>query len=315
MLKTAVIGVGYLGRFHAQKHKALAADLGFEFTGVYDASLERSKFIANELGVKSFKNLEEVAANAEAVTVASATLAHFELSKFFLEQGIHVNVEKPIASDLKQAEQLVELAQKKDLVFSVGHSERFSPVYAELKNSFPQPELLEFRRHAPYKSRGADVSVILDLMIHDIDLALRWNDTFKKVIHARAGKVVSETYDWAEAMVEFKSGRLVTFSSSRLATAMTRQVRGIQGRSAFRGDFQNSTYDTQTWTPGQEEPSEAQEKTIPKQDHLLIETQQFIKAVLGKGTLEIPAVHGVEALKLALEIEKQAQFEKQAKGS
>lgn len=307
MIKTAVVGVGYLGRFHAQKHKALAADLGFEFIGVYDSSHERSQFIANELGVKSFKSIDEVAAQADAVTVASATLAHYELSKFFLEKGRHVNVEKPIAADLKQAEHLLEIAAEKDVVFAVGHSERFSPVYAELKKKFSHPELLELRRHAPYKSRGADVSVVLDLMIHDIDIALRWNDTFKTLVHARGGKVVSETLDWAEATLEFKSGRTVTLSSSRLAMAMTRQVRGIQGRSAFRGDFQANGYDYQTWRAGSEEPIEAKETTIPKQDHLLIETQQFIKAILGKGSLEIPAVHGVEALRLALEIEKRAK--------
>lgn len=307
MLKTAVVGVGYLGRFHAQKHKALAAELGFEFAGVYDSSQERSQFIADELGVKSFKSIEDVAAAADAVTVASATLAHYELSKFFLEKGRHVNVEKPIAADLKQAEHLLEIATQKDLVFAVGHSERFSPVYAELKKKFSHPELLELRRHAPYKSRGADVSVVLDLMIHDIDIALRWNDGFKSLAHARGGKVVSETLDWAEATLEFKSGRTVVLSASRLAMAMTRQVRGIQGRSAFKGDFQTNGYDYQTWQAGSEEPIDAKESMIPKQDHLLIETQQFIKAIQGKGSLEIPAVHGVEALKLALEIEKRAK--------
>lgn len=301
-----MVGVGYLGRFHAQKHKALAADLGFEFAGVYDSSPERSQFIASELGVRCFKNLEEVAANSQAVTVASATMKHYELSKFFLDHGLHVNVEKPITNNLEQAQELLKIAQAKDLVFAVGHSERFSPVFAELKKKFPQPELLEFRRHAPYKSRGADVSVILDLMIHDIDLALRWNDDFKSIQFARAGKVVSETFDWAEVAMEFKSGRNVIISSSRIGGKMLRQVRGLQGRSAFKGDFQESQLEYQTWKPLQEEPIEVEDKTVPKQDHLLIETQQFIKAIQGEGHLEIPAAQGVQALELALEIEKRA---------
>ncbi len=306
MLKTAVIGVGYLGRFHAQKHQALSRELGFEFAGVYDASPERSQFIAQELGVRCFQSLEEVAQNAEAVTVASATKTHYELSKYFLSRGIHVNVEKPITNDLAQAEELMQIAQSKDLILSVGHSERFSPVYGELKAKFPNPQMLEFRRHAPYKTRGADVSVILDLMIHDLDLALRWNDSFKEVIFCRAGKVVSETFDWAETALEFKSGRNVVVSASRIGGKMMRTVRGIQGSSAFRGDFQDSILEFQTWKPMQEEPVEVEEKSIPKRDHLLIETQQFIKAVQAKGALEIPAGHGVQALELALEIEKRA---------
>lgn len=306
MLKTAVIGVGYLGRFHAQKHKALAGDLGFEFTGVYDSNPERSKFIADELGVRCFSTLAEVASSAEAVTVASATQTHYELSKYFLDRGIHVNVEKPITYDLNQARDLMKIAQAKDLVFAVGHSERFSPVFAELKSKFPNPQMLEFRRHAPYKTRGADVSVIADLMIHDLDLALHWNDSFKAITFARAGKVVSETFDWAEVSLEFKSGRNVIISSSRIAPKMMRTVRGVQGRSAFRGDFQESQLEYQTWQALQEEPVEVEEKTIPKLDHLLIETHQFVKAVQGKGNLEIPASQGVEALELALEIEKRA---------
>lgn len=305
-LKTAVVGVGYLGRFHAQKHKALEKELDFQLAGVYDASPERSKFIADELGVPSFKNLEEVAASAQAVTVASATVKHFELTKFFLERGLHVNVEKPMTNDVSQARELNELAIERDLVLAVGHSERFSPVYSQLKKEFTQPEFLEFRRHAPFKLRGSDVSVILDLMIHDIDLCLNWGDSVKSISSARAGRVVSETFDWAKAILNMSSGRTVVLSASRLAAEMTRSVRGYEKRVAFRGDFQNSKIEISEWNLGQEEPIRLEDKLVPKLDHLLLETKQFIQTVQGRGRLETTAPQGLAAVQLAIEIEKRA---------
>lgn len=305
-LRTAVVGVGYLGRFHAQKHKALEKELGFQLAGVYDASPERSKFIADELGVPAFRSLEEVAASAQAVTVASATVKHYELTKFFLERGLHVNVEKPMTNDVSQARELNELAIDKDLILAVGHSERYSPVYHQLKKEFSQPEFLEFRRHAPFKLRGSDVSVILDLMIHDIDLCLNWGDSVKAISSARAGRVVSETFDWAEAILHMNSGRTVVLSASRLAAEMTRSVRGYEKRTAFRGDFQNSRLEISEWNLGQEEPIRLEDKTIPKLDHLLLETKQFIETILGRGRLEVTASQGLAAVQLAIEIEKRA---------
>ena len=152
-----MVGVGYLGRFHAQKYKALTEEA--ELIGVCDASPERAKVVATELGVSAIDDYRSLAGKVDAVTVASTTRTHYEIAKFFLENGVHVNVEKPMTVTIAEAEELVRLSKSKNLKLQVGHVERFNPALQAAQEKLNKPLFIECHRLAPFKGRGADVNV------------------------------------------------------------------------------------------------------------------------------------------------------------
>ena len=170
-LRTAVVDVGHLGRFHAQKHKMLE---DVELIGVCDASKEQAEKIAREMGVKAFFDPAKLIGRVDAVTVAASTPAHFELVKLFLENKIHVLVEKPIANNSREAEELCRIAEKHALKFQVGHVERFNPALQAARAKIDKPLFIEVHRLAPFKVRSTEVDVVLDLMIHDLDVISPW---------------------------------------------------------------------------------------------------------------------------------------------
>lgn len=304
MIRTAVIGVGYLGRFHAQKYKQLMDAGRAQLVGVLDFDPARTKVVADELGVKAFASFEELQGQVDAVAVASTTRTHFELAKKSLMAGFHTNVEKPMTVTLAEAEELCQIAKSKNLKLGVGHSERFNPVYRELAKKFSTAKFLEFRRHAPFKLRGSDVSVILDLMIHDLDLAASWCQEDLKLMSAVGGRIHSETADWAEAEFETPSGRRIRISCSRTASAMTRSVRGIDHKTTFSGNFQTMDIEELDWAPGVEEPSRKRQETLAKADHLFLETEAFLNNIEGKNVPWISGDDGRRALQLALAVEE-----------
>ncbi|MCM2287722.1 MAG: Gfo/Idh/MocA family oxidoreductase, partial [Sulfuritalea sp.] len=174
-LRAAVIGVGYLGRFHAQKYAALSAgNRGVELVGVVDAHPETAQRVAKELGVAAFTDYRELLAGGKVdlVSVASTTETHHAVARDCLAAGVHVLAEKPITVTVAQADELIALADAKNLVLQVGHLERFNPAWLAVKDKFKRPVFIEAHRMAPFKARGIDVSVVLDLMIHDLDLIL-----------------------------------------------------------------------------------------------------------------------------------------------
>lgn len=173
-LRCAVVGVGYLGRFHAQKYKALSESpsRNVQMLGVCDASFDRAQTVAAELGVTAFADYRELVGKVDAVTVASTTKTHYEIAKFFLQNGVHVNVEKPMTVTIGEAEELVALANAKNLKLQVGHVERFNPALQAARQKLQTPLFIECHRLAPFKPRGVDVDVVLDLMIHDLDVIL-----------------------------------------------------------------------------------------------------------------------------------------------
>lgn len=304
MLRTAVIGVGYLGRFHAQKHKQLMDQGKCRFEGVLDFDPARARVVADELGVKAFASFDELKGQVEAVAIASTTKTHFELAKKALAAGFHTHVEKPMTVSLAEANELCQLAKEKKLVLAVGHSERFNPVFRDLAAKFTKPRFLEFRRHAPFKLRGSDVSVVLDLMIHDLDLALNWVKEDLKLVSAVGGRMHSETLDWAEAEFRGGGGAAIRVSASRTASAMTRVVRGIEGTTNFLGNFQTMEVEELEWASGQEEPRRRRQETLAKADHLFLETEGFLSAIGGGALPWITGDQGRRALDLALQVEE-----------
>jgi predicted dehydrogenase len=303
-LRTAVVGVGYLGNFHAQKYKALQAkpELGVELVGVCDLNEAQAKKVATDLGVASFTRPEDLVGKVDAVTIATITPAHYELTKFFLEKGLHVNVEKPICLKSSEAQDLVDLARSKKLTLCVGHSERFNPAFRELKKVLERPRFLEFNRYAPFKSRGSDVSVLHDLMIHDLDLMLSIDSTTCKLVTAEAGMLVTKTYDWCTATFEFESGLKVQVNSSRLAKEMTRSVRAIDSKSVWLANLQTGELEQTKVTKNPESPVTHEIHNTGRGDNLLTETENFVLAIEGKSHEAVTGEDGQRALALVEKI-------------
>ena len=202
-LRAGVIGVGYLGKFHAQKYKN---NNQVDLVGVCDGRPDQAEKIAAELVVSAFSTVKEMLGKVDLVTIAASTSAHYELAKIFLLNGVHVNVEKPIAANVSQAEELVSLAIQKNLKLAVGHIERFNPAIIELKKYINNPTSVTLTRWAPFNTRGSDVSVLHDLMIHDIDLMLWLCPGAVQDFMASGAKVLTQQLDVAEGQFQISSG-------------------------------------------------------------------------------------------------------------
>jgi predicted dehydrogenase len=291
-LRAAVIGVGYLGNFHAQKYKN---NSNVTLIGVCDPRPEQAQKIAGELKVQAFTNAKDLIGKVDLVTIAATTSVHYELAKMFLENGIHVNVEKPIAVTVRQAEELVELASRKKLKLAVGHIERFNPAILELKKHLKSPKTIQLTRWAPYKPRGADVSVLHDLMIHDIDLMF-WLTQDNKVKNwmAKGSKILTQELDTAEASFEMSNGCLVHISVNRMAATTVRQIQAIQSDCtlvANTGTLQMERVDP--INPKAEPALKITNWAVEKADALQRETDAFIECVKSNST---PAVTGEDGL-------------------
>lgn len=298
-MRTAVIGVGYLGTFHAQKHKALSKELGFEFVGVCDSSLPQAEKVASDLGVKAFQSPLELLGKVDAVTIATSTPFHFELAKTFLSQKVHVNVEKPMTVTVAEGEELVALAERSNVHLAVGHSERFSPVFSALKKLAKSPQYLELNRHAPFKARGSEVSVVLDLMIHDIDLMLAMDSSEVFLESASCGSVVSSTEDWVQACFRFASGMSANISVSRVASTMTRTLKMIDADQVLVGNFQTGDLERGHALMG---AIQFETQQVGKGDNLMLETRNFVLAIRGQEPLMVPGDQGLKALRLAQDV-------------
>lgn len=294
-IKVAVVGVGYLGRFHAQKYKTLESKYSgqVQLVGVCDLNKDQANLVASELGVQPFYSPEELVGKVDAVTIATVTSSHYSLAKYFLENNIHVNVEKPMTSTCKEGHELVRLAKEKNKLLSVGQSERFNPAYQSCLKMIKRPIYMELNRLAPYKSRGADVSVIHDLMIHDLDMVLSMDPTPYQVLMARGGKILSPTLDWASATLRFESGLNVHINSSRVSTQMIRNFRVYDGQSQLIADLQTGVVEL-----ARGENKEVHHQTIEcgKGDNLLAETEAFLSAILQNKELVVSGDQGLRAL-------------------
>ena len=299
-LRAAVIGVGYLGNFHAQKYKALSEklELNVQLVGVCDLNPTQAQKIAGELGVQAWTNPKDLIGKVDVVTIATITPTHFELAKMFLENGVHVNVEKPICLNTSDAKVLVDLAQKKNLTLCVGHSERFNPAFKGLQQVLQKPSFVELNRYATFKARGSDVSVIHDLMIHDLDLMLSLDSSACRLLTAQAGKLATDTFDWCSATFEFESGLKAQVNSSRLSKEMIRSVRAMDSTSIWIANLQTGDLEQTQKVANPEAPITHEVRNLGRGDNLLTETEAFLLAVQGKPNQAVRGVDGMKALEL-----------------
>lgn len=318
MLKVGIVGVGQFGQNHA---RILSSSSFCEFVGLYDKNAKRAKEIGDKLSVKIFSDFDSLIVECEALIIVVTTISHYELAKQALERGIHVFIEKPITSELWQAEELIKCADEKNLKIQVGHIERFNPVITEIEDKINDPIFVECHRIAPFTPRGSDVPVVLELMIHDIDFVLAFVKSKVSDIRASGASVMTKSIDIANARIEFENGAVANITASRVSLKRSRKLRFFQKDSYFSIDFMNKQVKYV-------KKSKSLYKVMPKillgnyeniktedvvdilevnasnhaKDALSLELESFVNVVEADLNPIVDGVAGTRALKIALQI-------------
>ena len=279
-IKCAVIGVGYLGRFHAQKYLMLD---NVELVAVCDVNVDVSKAVAQELNVQAFFDYRELFGQVDAVSIAATTNTHYDIAKDFLLQGIHVLIEKPITETVAQAEELIALAAANHAKLQVGHLERFNSARLAVDPHLHHPLFIESHRLAPFNPRGTDVNVILDLMIHDIDIIQTIVHSPIKHIDAQGAPVLSKSIDIANARITFENHCVANVTASRISFKTERKTRIFQEDSYISIDYHTKQFavfqkGTGEMFPGIPEITRHQ-SVFEKGDALLEEIKAFIHCI------------------------------------
>jgi predicted dehydrogenase len=225
MLKVGVLGAGHLGKIHL---KLLNQSEKYELVGFFDPSKENAKKVTDEFGYKSYNSINALIKSVEVIDIVTPTLSHFDCAKQAIENGCHVFVEKPIAKTVLEAEAIRTLASQYHVKGQVGHVERFNPAFIAVKDKINNPMFIETHRLAEFNPRGTDVPVVLDLMIHDIDIILSSVNSKVKNVHASGISVISETPDIANARIEFENGCVANLTASRISMKNMRKTRFFQ---------------------------------------------------------------------------------------
>ena len=234
MLKAGVLGAGHLGKIHL---RLLQESKKYELVGFFDPFTENAKKVAKEFGYKLFDSIEELIAAVEVVDIVTPTLSHFECAKKAIEKGRHIYIEKPITKTVLEAEAIKTLASQFHVQGQVGHVERFNPAFTAVKDKIDTPMFIETHRLAEFNPRGTDVPVVLDLMIHDIDIILSVVKSKVINVHASGISVISETPDIANARIEFENGCVANLTASRISMKNMRKTRFFQKDAYISVDF------------------------------------------------------------------------------
>lgn len=309
-LRTAVIGVGYLGRFHAQKYRELPQS---ELIAVVDAQLETAQRVAAELGVEAVGDYRKLFGRVDAVSIAVPTPLHHEVAAAFLQQGVHVLVEKPITTTIEEARSLIALAARRRLVLQVGHLERFNPAILAASKILQTPRFIESHRLAPFKQRGTDVSVVLDLMIHDIDLIQELVGQPIEHIDAVGSQVFSSDIDIANARIRFAGGCVANTTASRISLKQERKIRVFQDDAYLSIDLQQKilTVIRKKEAGPVESPAQVaiEEQSFDQGDALLSEIDAFLNSVRQGTPPVVSGEDGLRALDTAIRIVQRVQQE------
>lgn len=332
-IRAAVIGTGSLGKEHARIYANLAGDGQIEFGGVYDTNAEAARKIAEQHGVRAFGSLAEAVAGADALSVVTPTTTHFELARTLLAAGRHVLVEKPMTDNAEQAAELVQLARTHGCLLQVGHVERFNPVFQYLQQAATAPRFIEAHRLSPYPARSTDIGVVLDLMIHDLDIVLAFVDSPLASVDAVGVPVLSKTEDIANARLRFANGCVANLTASRVSPERVRKIRVFSGgdqpsyisldyraqegfvyRIARDGEAESSllkkflaSKDTSIVSQFGGKRIVREPVPIAKEEPLKLELRSFIDCVRRKLTPIVSGEAAKHALDVAFEITRQIQ--------
>ena len=312
-----VIGVGHLGVHHASH---LAKIKNANLVGVFDTNLERAEEISKKINTAIFQSVDNLLENVEAVSIVTPTSTHRDVAEKCIKKGKHVFIEKPITSSVKDAEHLIELSKKHNVIIQVGHIERFNPALLALSNLEIDPKYIEVHRMAPFMSRGTDVPVVLDLMIHDIDLILSFISSPVKEIYANGLSIMTNSVDIANARIKFENGSIANITSSRVAKDRVRKIKIFQQDLYVTIDFlagmsevykamgaSQSDPDAIMSAPlvekdGKHRQIFYEKPKVKKTDALKAELKNYLNAVLGKEKPMVDGFAGKQALDVAIKI-------------
>ena len=302
-IKCAVIGVGYLGRFHAQKYKRLD---NVELIGVCDVNADMCEAVSKELNVPAFTNYRDLFGQVDAVSIAATTKQHYAIAKACLEQGIHVLVEKPITETVEEAQELIALAEANNAKLQVGHMERFNSARLALDEHLDKPLFIESHRLAPYNPRGADVNVILDLMIHDIDIIQTIVHSPIKHIEAQGAPILSSSIDIANVRISFENHCVANVTASRISFKTERKTRIFQANTYISIDYHEKQFAVFQKGEGEMFPGIPEitrhQSVFEKGDALLEEIKAFVRCIEDDSEPLVTGQEGCAALATAAEI-------------
>lgn len=312
--RVGVIGVGHLGQHHVKHYKTISSA---ELVGVYDIDTDRSGEIASAYNTQSYHSLNGLLNDCDAVSIVTPTVFHADVAEKCIRAGKHVFIEKPITKTAEEADRLIELAAEQEALIQVGHIERLNPALLALKNYSLNPKYIEVQRLAPYTARGTDVPVVLDLMIHDIDIILALVNSPVKSIHASGVSIMTDSVDIANARIRFQNGTVASMTSSRVAKDKVRKTK----------IFQKDMYVTIDFLLGLTEVYQVMSDKNPKAiltapldsknnhreiayekppvvpaDAMRLELTNFIASIQGKETPIVDGNAGREALDIAVQI-------------
>ena len=312
--RLAVVGIGYMGRLHAQKCALLAEEGEIDFVGVCDASAETAKAVAKEFGVAVLEDLDRVVATADAACIAVPTVRHADIASELLRGGLDVLIEKPIATSRAEARALIETARVSGRFIQVGHIERFSSAFREIAPILTRPRFIEAHRLGPYPARATDVGVVLDLMIHDLDIAVQLAGAEVERVEAVGVPVLSTTEDIANARVRFANDCILNLTASRVSPERVRKIRVFQPDSYVSIDLGSNKINIvrREGEPGGEQLPKiwAENLEFDQSDALLAQDRAFVRSVRDRSQPEVSGEDGYRALDLALRIlESMPNFE------
>ena len=313
MIKVGILGVGHLGKFHLNNWLLIE---GVEIVGFFDPNDEIANAVIEKYELKRFDDADKLIAVCDAVDIVAPTTAHFNLCQAAITKGKHVFVEKPLANTMEEAKKLVNLTREANIKFQVGHVERFNPAFLALKNHRLEPMFIEVHRLAQFNPRGTDVSVILDLMIHDIDIILSLVNSNVKSISANGVSVMSDTPDIANVRMEFDNGCVANLTSSRISMKKMRKMRLFQKDAYIGIDFLDKkteiiklntpddknvfTFDIET-NSGKKTIAIAN-PIIEENNAIKMELEAFINAILQNTDTPVNVLDGYRAMDVAHQI-------------
>ena len=307
-LRVGVVGVGYLGNYHAEKYAKMK---DVDLVGVVDVDKTRAEAAGKKFSTTPYLDHQDLSGKVDAVSIVVPTPDHFTISRFFLENDIDVLIEKPMTTDLNEADALIQFAESRGLIIQVGHLERFNPAVVALQDYLKKPMFIESHRLSIYQERGTDVSVVLDLMIHDIDIILNFVKSEVKKIHAAGIPVISKHADIANARLEFESGCVANVTASRISMRKERKIRLFQRDAYISVDFANQEIMLITQNGSKQDGiipgTDIKQLCFTKGDALEDELTDFIRAVRNREVPEVTGQMGRDALKIALNIMDQIQ--------
>jgi predicted dehydrogenase len=302
-IKVGVIGVGYFGQFHAEKYATIEET---ELVGVVDVDTSRAREIAKRYRTQPFERHADLFNKVQAVSIAVPTPFHHSITKDFFLQGIDVLLEKPISSTLEEADELIELAESKGLIFQVGHLERFNGALSGIEGRVENPLFIESHRLGPFSGRGADVDVVLDLMVHDIDIILSLVNSKVKQFQAVGIPILTNSPDIANTRIEFENGCIASLTASRVSKEKVRKTRIFQPGGILSIDYlsQKLFLSKKGGLLRKEATPEmvTEEISVQKIDLLEAEIRSFLQSMRNRGNARVSGLDGKRALELALQI-------------